>query len=93
MQDTLDVWCCALEAQMKVSVNHTIQTAMYEWVDSGKEAFLEWIDKYPCQMLLVALDLRFSNVVNDIFQVTTIQMVKKKNPDKKVKFDKDGNVI
>jgi hypothetical protein len=67
MQDTLDVWCCSLEDQMKVSVSKDIMTALHEAVDIGSDKFMDWVAKYPCQMLLVCLDIKFTSVIQDIF--------------------------
>jgi len=75
---------------------------MHEAVDIGSDKFMEWVAKYPCQMLLVCLDIKFTSVIQDIFYQNLGVKADKKVADKgnkaqpaavKKKFDIDGNEI
>lgn len=63
MEDTLDVWCSKLEKEMALAVNKSCQDAFN---DNDEAHFLDWIKRYPTQMLLVALDARFARALENM---------------------------
>jgi hypothetical protein len=64
MIGTLDDWCGDLETQMKHAVNNIIGIAVYELDDMD---FMTWVRSYPTQILLVALDIRFTKILDSVF--------------------------
>ena len=62
MEETLDVWCNKLEKQMEAAVNWTCSEAFTQLDDYS---FAEFIDLFPTQMLLVALDARFTQMLDE----------------------------
>ena len=59
----MDVWCSKLEKEMCEAVNKSCQDA---YNDNDEQYFLDWITRYPTQMLLVALDARFAKAVENM---------------------------